>query len=319
MMIWVDKMSQAHHESSENSSKISSTISGKPDTAPTPVMAQYQAIKKNHTDHLLFYRMGDFYELFYDDAKTASGVLNIHLSARADGIPMCGVPYHASETYLNKLIMAGFKVAICEQTESPAQAKKDGRKLIDRRVVRVISAGTITEDNLLPSHCPNYLLAIIDIKDEIFGIYTDISILQCHLFQCHISQLGNELLTIAPSEILIAKSTLENEQITRNLRDFYEKLTTRPAHQFDAKNGKNWTINQIGSMMTLFFTEQAVTDFESAKTTDKALYAKYFHGMLNEGIYLAPSQYESWFVCTEINTDIVDRILSAHEKVVKTF
>ena len=88
--------------------------------------------------------------------------------------------------------------------------------------------------------------------------------------------------------------------------------------EINASFGKNWTINQIGSMMTLFFTEEAVTDFESAKTTDKALYASYFHGMLNEGIYLAPSQYESWFVCNEITEDIVDKILTAHKKIVSS-
>lgn len=100
------------------------------------------------------------------------------------------------------------------------------------------------------------------------------------------------------------------------------QVTTQIAQGFKEINtsiGKSWTINHIGSMMTLFFTEQPVTDFESAKTTDKALYAKYFHGMLEEGIYLAPSQYESWFICSEINKDIVDYILTAHHKVVHTF
>ncbi len=204
----------------------------------TPVMAQYKAIKDNHKDALLFYRMGDFYELFYDDAIQASQALNIQLSARADGVPMCGVPHHAYEAYLNKLITNGYRVAICEQVETPGEAKKQGRKLINRRVVRVVSAGTLTEEHLLPSQSPNYLLAITAIKDQIYGIYSDISLLETHLLQCNINQLANELLKLQPSEILITQETLQYDDITRQLRDFYEKISVRPAHQFDSKNAQ---------------------------------------------------------------------------------
>ena len=118
----------------------------------SPLMAQYLAVKRAHPDHLLFYRMGDFYELFFEDAVKASAALAIALTKRGkhDGgdIPMCGVPVHAAEGYLAKLIRQGFKVAVCEQIEDPAEAKKRGAKSVVRRdVVRIVTPGTLTEDS----------------------------------------------------------------------------------------------------------------------------------------------------------------------------
>ena len=120
----------------------------------TPMMVQYFSIKRKHPNYLLFYRMGDFYELFFDDAIDAAGALDITLTKRGKhegkDIPMCGVPVHSHESYLSRLIAAGFKVAICEQTEDPTLSKKKGAKtLVKRDVVRIITPGTITEDNLL--------------------------------------------------------------------------------------------------------------------------------------------------------------------------
>ena len=120
----------------------------------TPMMAQYLEIKANYPDALLFYRMGDFYELFFDDAVAASGALDIALTKRGKhsgkDIPMCGVPHHAAEGYLLTLIRKGFRVAVCEQLESPAEAKKRGYKAVVRRdVVRLVTPGTLTEDSLL--------------------------------------------------------------------------------------------------------------------------------------------------------------------------
>jgi len=117
---------------------------------PTPMMAQFLEIKAHYPDALLFYRMGDFYELFFDDAVAAAAALDIILTHRGkhlgDNIPMCGVPYHASEGYLEKLIRKGFRVAICEQTEDPAEAKKRGSKSVVRReVVRLVTPGTLSE------------------------------------------------------------------------------------------------------------------------------------------------------------------------------
>lgn len=144
----------------------------------TPMMAQYHAVKAHHPGCLLFYRMGDFYELFYEDAEQAAAVLDITLTKRGksqgDDIPMCGVPFHSYEPYLAKLIKHGFKVAICEQTETPAEAKarakKEGRPvskaLVNREVVRVVTQGTLTEDHLLEARESNYLAAVSEVGGQ---------------------------------------------------------------------------------------------------------------------------------------------------------
>src|SRR3569623_1824248 len=135
-------------------------------TEVTPMMAQYLAIKALHTDYLLFYRMGDFYELFFADAAKAAEALDIALTKRGKhqgkDIPMCGVPVATAEAYLEKLIRKGHRVAGCEQTEDPAEAKKRGSKSVVRReVVRLVTPGTLTEDNLLDARRNNYLMAIV--------------------------------------------------------------------------------------------------------------------------------------------------------------
>ena len=130
-------------------------------------MTQYWAIKRRHPDCLLFYRMGDFYELFFDDAVKAAAALDIALTKRGkhegEDIAMAGVPVHSHETYVARLIRHGFKVAVCEQTEDPAAARRRGAKaVVARDVVRVITAGTLTEDTLLDARRPNYLLAVAE-------------------------------------------------------------------------------------------------------------------------------------------------------------
>src|SRR5262244_3206683 len=145
----------------------------KPDTAPprdaepraTPMMAQYLEIKAANPDCLLFYRMGDFYELFFADAEIASRALGIVLTKRGKhlgaDIPMCGVPIERADEYLNRLIKQGFRVAVCEQLEDPAEARKRGSKAVVRRdVVRLVTPGTLTEDSLLDAKSHNYLTAI---------------------------------------------------------------------------------------------------------------------------------------------------------------
>src|SRR5437660_8041693 len=135
----------------------------------TPVMEQYIEIKAAHPDCLLFYRMGDFYELFFQDAEIASRALGIVLTKRGKhngaDIPMCGVPVVRAEEYLHRLIAAGHRVAVCEQTEDPAEAKKRGAKsVVQRDVTRLITAGTLTEDSLLDAQRNNYLVAIARAK-----------------------------------------------------------------------------------------------------------------------------------------------------------
>src|SRR3569833_491285 len=131
----------------------------------TPMMAQYLETKATHADYLLFYRMGDFYELFFDDAVRASEALDIALTKRGkhqgQDIAMCGVPVHAAEAYLEKLIRTGFRVAVCEQMEDPAEAKTRGAKsVVKREVVRLVTPGTLTEDSLLQPRSSNILAAL---------------------------------------------------------------------------------------------------------------------------------------------------------------
>src|SRR5258705_6270253 len=150
-----------------------------PDTA-TPMMAQYLDIKSAHQDYLLFYRMGDFYELFFEDAAKAAAALDIALTKRGkhlgEDIPMCGVPVHAAETYLEKLIRKGFRVAVCEQMEDPEAARKRGGKSPVRRdVVRLVTPGTLTEDSLLDARAPSVLAALRRSRGAIALASADIS------------------------------------------------------------------------------------------------------------------------------------------------
>jgi DNA mismatch repair protein MutS len=144
------------------------------------MMAQYLAIKRQHPDCLLFYRMGDFYELFFDDAVKAAAALDIALTARGkhlgQDVPMCGVPVHSHESYLARLIRQGFKVALCEQTEDPKEARRRGGKAVVRReIVRVITAGTLTEDTLLDSRRNNYLAACAEAGGSLGVAWLDMS------------------------------------------------------------------------------------------------------------------------------------------------
>ena len=133
----------------------------------TPMMAQYLEIKQAHPDCLLFYRMGDFYEMFFEDAVNAAAALDIALTKRGqhlgEDIPMCGVPVHSHENYLQRLIRQGFRVAICEQMEDPAEAKKRGAKsVVKRGVIRIVTPGTLTEDSLLDARSSNWLAAVAE-------------------------------------------------------------------------------------------------------------------------------------------------------------
>ncbi|MEO1706026.1 MAG: DNA mismatch repair protein MutS, partial [Pseudomonadota bacterium] len=149
-------------------------------SAVTPMMAQYLEIKEAYPDALLFYRMGDFYELFFDDAVAAAAALDISLTKRGKhlgaDIPMCGVPVHAAEGYLHTLIRKGFRVAVGEQLESPEEAKKRGSKsVVKRGVVRLVTPGTLTEDSLLEARSNNFLAAFAMVRDEGALAWVDVS------------------------------------------------------------------------------------------------------------------------------------------------
>jgi DNA mismatch repair protein MutS len=203
--------------------------------APTPMMAQYLALKAEAGDSLLFYRMGDFFELFFEDAKVAASCLDIALTARGehDGapIPMCGVPIHAAESYLARLIKAGHRVAIAEQTESPAEAKKRGSKaVVSRAIVRVVTAGTLTEEALLDSRAANWLVAVAP-GAERFGLAAaDISTGRLELSSIAADALDAELARLGPSEIVACARqeagapAFENAQVTRRERGDFDSI-----------------------------------------------------------------------------------------------
>ncbi|MEH0019242.1 MAG: DNA mismatch repair protein MutS [Desulfobacter sp.] len=192
----------------------------------TPMMAQYFAIKETYQDAILFYRMGDFYEMFHDDAVQAAGILEIALTSRnkndADPVPMCGVPYKAADVYIAKLIEHGCKVAVCEQVEDPAQAKG----LVKREVVRVITPGMILNEALLDKGSNNFLLAISSVRDRAGLACLDISTGTFRVCQVDRSAgpvppaLIDEALKLSPSEILLP-DTFETDPVYAQLRQAF--------------------------------------------------------------------------------------------------
>jgi DNA mismatch repair protein MutS len=175
----------------------------------TPMMAQYLEIKSNHPGAILFYRMGDFYEMFFDDAVAASAALDIALTKRGqhlgEDIPMCGVPVHAAEGYLLTLIRKGFRVAVCEQLEDPAEAKKRGSKsVVKRDVVRLVTPGTLTEDSLLDARRHNFLAAFAQVREVSALAWVDISTGVFHVMSCAPARLAPELSRLAPREVILA-------------------------------------------------------------------------------------------------------------------
>jgi DNA mismatch repair protein MutS len=207
------------------------------------MMRQYLAIKAAHPDHLLFYRMGDFYELFFDDAVKASAALDIALTKRGqhlgDDIKMCGVPVHSHEAYLSRLIRQGFKVAVCEQVEAPAEAKKRGAKsVVERAVVRVITPGTLTEDSLLDARSHNYLAAIAEAQGELALAWLDLSTADFATQPLVAGQLAAALARLAPGELLVPDRLLAREPLKTVLEEWNAVLTPLPSARFDSDNAR---------------------------------------------------------------------------------
>lgn len=209
----------------------------------TPMMAQYLSIKESHPDCLLFYRMGDFYELFFEDAVAAAEALDITLTKRGqhlgEEIPMCGVPVHAHESYLSRLIRQGFRVAVCEQMEDPAEAKKRGGKsVVARDVVRIITPGTITEDALLETRANHYLAALAQVGGELAFAWLDISTGAFEVEPLIGADLASTLARVAPREVLLPDRLLEQPAIAERLADWREILVPLPSPRFDSANAE---------------------------------------------------------------------------------
>ncbi len=218
--------------------------------AMTPAMVQYLEIKREHPEYLLFYRMGDFYELFFEDAVTVSGALGLTLTSRnrsASGkeIPMCGVPFHAYEIYLARLIKFGYKVAICEQVEDPKEAKKRGYKsVVKREVVRLVTPGTLTEDSLLEAKKDNFIACIYLRGKEIGLAWLDISTgafflqtLKAGQIPAH-SLLASALARLAPSELLISDQLLEIPDLFSLFAEYRERLSVWPKARFSSDSAR---------------------------------------------------------------------------------
>ncbi len=207
----------------------------------TPMMAQYLSIKAEHHDALLFYRMGDFYELFFDDAVAAARALDITLTKRGkhqgEDIPMCGVPVHSHEQYLLRLIRAGFRVAVCEQTEDPAVAKKRGAKaVVQRAVARIVTPGTITEDALLDARTSNYLVALGEAEGRLGLAWVDVSTGRFFTQATDAGQLGAHLARLQPGELLGADALVRRAELRAVFADWQRVLMVQPAARFDSVN-----------------------------------------------------------------------------------
>jgi DNA mismatch repair protein MutS len=213
-----------------------------PDAA-SPMMAQYLEIKRAHPDCLLFYRMGDFYEMFFDDAVRAAAALDIALTKRGrhdgDDIPMCGVPVHAYESYLARLIRQGFRVAICEQVEDPAEARKRGSKAVVRRaVIHVTTPGTIIEDNLLDARRASYLAALADAGGALGLAWLDMTTGAFSIQPIEPAGLGAALARLDPAELLLPERLVQQPDLYEIFADWKDKLTPQPNARFDSTNGR---------------------------------------------------------------------------------
>jgi DNA mismatch repair protein MutS len=211
------------------------------------MMLQYRRIKQQHKNEVLFFRMGDFYEMFEDDAKEISSLLDITLTQRS-GIPMCGIPYHAAQNYIARLLKAGKKIAVCEQTHLP----KPGQGLATREVVEVITPGTVVDENLLERNSNNFLAAIGQHGEHVSFAYIDLSTAEFYATsfssENRIEKIKQELFGLSPREIIIQESLLEEDGELQSL--LHEKdglfLNRFPDWNFDLESSRRTLENQFG-------------------------------------------------------------------------
>ena len=244
----------------------------------TPMMQQYWRVKEQHQDCLLFYRMGDFYELFYDDAVIAAADLDIALTKRGktegQDIPMCGVPAHSHEVYLARLIQKGHKVAICEQLESPQAAKERGAKgPLRRDVVRIVTSGTLTEDGLLPTRTYNFLTALSPIYKNSIGIAAvDLSTGYFTVESTNLKNLATVLARLEPAEIVLPDALLQQPDLFETFAIWKKKLSPLPTARFDLENARH-RLEKLYQVKTL----QAFGDLSPAEWQAAGAVIDYLH------------------------------------------
>ena len=219
------------------------------DDAVTPMMAQFLEIKRQNPGALLFYRMGDFYEMFFDDAVAAAAVLDIALTKRGfhlgQPIAMCGVPVHSAEGYLLTLIRKGFRVAIAEQLEDPSEAKKRGPKAVLKRdIVRLVTPGTLTEDSLLEARHHNFLAAFAEVRETGAIAWADISTGEFRVMPSSLVRLGPDLARIAPRELLLSEA--REQEIVSNLAQDGVSITPLSRGSFDSTNADRRLCEMFG-------------------------------------------------------------------------
>ncbi|MFH1905422.1 MAG: DNA mismatch repair protein MutS [bacterium] len=283
----------------------------------TPMLRQYLGIKKNNKNTILFFRLGDFYEMFFEDAKLASRLLEITLTSRDGGsgkeIPMCGIPYHAAENYIAKLIKSGHKVAICEQVEDPRKTKG----LVKREIVRTITPGTVLSSSMLDVKSNNYLGAVV-ISDKKFALaVSDLSTGEFKATEfSDYAKFLDEVRRVNPKEIIIQNSLMENEKIKKDLSISCSVLTPYDDWHFDRESA-----NQI---LTSHFKTQSMDgfgckDFPSAACCGGALleYIKDIQQIspthINDFKIYSTSEFMILDSATQKNLELIETI-HAHEK-----
>ncbi|MCM1024397.1 MAG: DNA mismatch repair protein MutS [Prevotella sp.] len=219
----------------------------------SPMMKQYFSVKNRYRDHVLFFRLGDFYEMFFDDAVMVSRELELTLTGRDCGLeeraPMCGIPYHASEMYIKRLIELGHKVAICEQLTDPKDVKNG---IVERDVIRIVTPGTLTESSLLDESKNNYICAAFAAEDECAVCFADISTGEAHLFKKTgkdiQSEVINELSRFEPAEILFNDGFLDLKQVTDFIRDKLNcSVQMLDGESFDVNSKKDVVLKQFNA------------------------------------------------------------------------
>ncbi|HEX9058616.1 MAG TPA: DNA mismatch repair protein MutS, partial [Clostridia bacterium] len=226
----------------------------------TPMMQQYLDVKEQYSDCILFFRLGDFYEMFFSDAETASRELEITLTGRDCGLaeraPMCGVPFHSADTYITRLINKGFKVAICEQVEDPNEAKG----IVRREVIKVVTPGTVTESSMLDDKKNNYLMSIYRFNTYHFGI-ASVDISTGEFFSTSINwgntigKLMDEIARFLPAEIVVNRETYEDENLTKEIK---QRFNTYITHFDEECFGSGFSEDRINS----HFEEKKDFEFE---------------------------------------------------------
>ena len=237
--------------------------------AVTPAMQQYFAHKEKYHDCLLFYRMGDFYELFFDDAVKASAILDIALTKRGkhagDDIPMCGVPVHAAEMYLQKLIASGHRIAICEQMETPEEAKRRGYKEIVRReVIRIVTPGTITEEALLSNNEPHYLAAFTFARDICALAWLELSTGEFCISEAPLVAAGALLARVNPKEILLSQTSYTSLADAPWFAEYKDRASIRADVQFDARKAEHALCQHYGVKELSSFGAFGVNELSAA-------------------------------------------------------